>query len=373
MDYASLTPIDPRIIREMKAFYALKYANPSSIYKEGVLAKNAMEDGRKRIADFLNAHSDEIIFTGSGTEANNLALEGCLKSAQENGVEKPHIIVSAIEHSSIMETVNNMEKRGVEVTRLSVDKSGLISLDDLKNALKPNTYLVSIMTVNNEIGTVQPIHEAMKIVRKMRKPGSIYPLFHTDASQAGILYDLNIEKLGIDLLTLDGGKLYGPRGIGMLFVRRNTPISPIIFGGGQERGLRSGTESVPSIMGFAKALDIIAEERSKEEIRISQLKKQFIAGLREISETISLNVASSAPHIVSINIPNIDNEFFVLQMDVAGIACSTKSSCLRDEDESYVLRAIGANSKTSIRFSFGRWTKKRDVKKALLAISHIFC
>jgi len=410
LDYASLTPIDPRVIREMKKYSSVDFANPSSLYKEGVAAKKALEEGRIQVAEFLHAHADEIVFTSGGTEANGLALEGAGRMAHRNGFEKSHLIISAIEHSSVMETAAMMEKHGVEVTRLSVDSNGVVSLEELKKALKPNTFMVSIMTVNNEIGSVQPLKDIAKIVRDYRKSKNDsknrYPLLHTDAAQAVLYEDLNMEKLGVDLLTLDGSKSYGPRGIGCLYVRRGTPIGQIIYGGGQERGLRSGTENIPAVKGFAMSLEIAADNRrpvgradggQKETVRVAELRAQFIEGLKSVRPDISVNPSfvqsdenfrhfekdafkgaavppaqsQSAPHILNVTIPGIDNEFFVLQLDARGIACSTKSSCLRDEDESYVLKAIGADSKTSVRFSFGRWTKKGDVATALKAIKEI--
>ncbi|MFA6432213.1 MAG: cysteine desulfurase family protein [Candidatus Paceibacterota bacterium] len=380
LDYASLTPVDPRVLREMKAFSAPKYANPSSLYKEGVAAKKTMEEGRKKVAEFIRAHSDEIVFTSGGTEANGLALEGVGLAAHRSEIQKPHLIISGIEHSSIMEQVGMLEKHGVEVTRLAVDSSGVVSLDELKKAIKPSTFLISIMTVNNEIGTVQPIREIAKIVRWARTntTKSNYPLLHTDACQAALHYDLNVEQLGVDLLTLDGSKVYGPRGIGALYIKRNTPIEPIIYGGGQERGLRSGTENVSAIMGFAKALELAGKERTKETVRINGLKADFLRGLKAIRPDMSVNpsqdkLSATSPHILNVSIPGIDNEFFVLQLDAAGIAISTKSSCLRDVEESYVLKAIGAHSKESVRFSFGRWTKPGDIRKALKTIGNLAC
>ncbi len=403
LDYASLTPIDPRVTREMKKYSSQAYANPSSLYKEGVAAKKALAEGRQKVADYLNAHPDEIIFTSGGTEANALAIEGVVKafkSQKDNLNKKPHIIISAIEHSSIIETVNLMEKHGCEVTRLAVDKAGVVSLDELKKAIKPSTILVSIMTVNNEIGSIQPIKEIAKIVRQSRKDSGFknqdsssnaYPLLHTDAAQA-LYEEINMDNFGVDMLTLDGGKVYGPRGIGALYVRRTVIdgglIEPIIQGGGQERGLRSGTENIPGIMGFGRALEVLKSDhfsqlkwREKERERITGLRATFIDGLKKIRPDIIINggdhgidgqqddLSIQSPHILNISIPGIDNEFFLFKLDAKGIACSTKSSCLRDEEESYVLKAINADSKTSLRFSFGRWTKKGDIKRALKVIA----
>ncbi len=395
LDYASLTPIDPSVLREMKRFSAPKYANPSSLYGEGVNAKKALEESRKKVGEFIHGHSDEIVFTSGGTESNGLALEGVYRAAYvaqdglRNDIEKPHLIISAVEHSSVIEYANMMEKHGVEVTRLGVDSCGLISLDELKKAIKPNTFLVSIMTVNNEIGNVQPIREIAKVIRRAKEElnrdrlaeglSPKYPLFHTDAAQAALYFDLNVEKLGVDLLTLDGSKIYGPRGIGALYVKRGTPIEPIIYGGGQEKGMRSGTENIPAIAGFAKASELAAADRENEAVRIEGLNRDFLQDLLKIRPDISVNgwskvsvedqsFAFATPHILNVSIPGIDNEFFVLQLDAKGIAVSTKSSCLRDQDESYALKAIGADSKTSIRFSFGRWTSKSDVRAVLRRI-----
>ncbi len=383
LDYASLTPIDPRVLRTMKEYSSTKYANPSSWYREGVAAKKALDEARKTVADFIGAHADEIFFTSGGTESNNIALQGVVSAAIAKGI-KAHIIISAIEHSSIMETARMLESRGCEVTKIPVNERGVLDLDELKKAIKPHTVLVSIMTVNNELGTIQPIRDIAKVIRQVRakfsstKSGrSDFPIFHTDAAQAGLFQNLNVEQLGVDLITLDAGKLYGPRGIGALYVRRNLLrgdkplINPIVFGGGQENGLRSGTENLPAIMGFAKALEIAQKERSKESLQIEKLRQSFIVGLKKIRSDITVNsgIGDTSPYILNVSIPGIDNEFFVMQLDAAGISCSTKSSCLRDEDESYVLKAIGADSKTSVRFSFGRWTKMGDIVKALRVIS----
>ncbi len=378
LDYASITPIDKRVIREMRRFSGSHFANPSSWYKEGVSAKKALDRARKGVADFIHAHSDEIVFTSGGTESNGLALEGVGRAARDSGIQTPHLIISAIEHSSIMEVANMMEKRGCRVTRLAVDANGAVSALELEKALTPDTYMVSVMAVNNETGSAQPLREIAKAIRNFKKKkgdglDSAYPLFHTDAAQAALYDDLYVEKLGVDLMTLDGGKMYGPRGIGALYVKRGTPIQPIIIGGGQESGLRSGTENIPAIVGFAKAVEIAEIEKSKgAREKISALRERFISRLKEIDPKIHVNGGeASSPHILNVSIPGIDSEFFVLQLDAKGIACSTKSSCLRDQDESYVLKAIGADSRQSVRFSFGRWTTKRQISRALKIVRSI--
>ena len=223
------------------------------------------------------------------------------------------------------------------------------------------------MMVNNEIGTIEPIHEIAKIVRDAGKQFGTKIIFHSDACQAPLHLEINLEKLGVDLLTLDSHKMYGPRGIGMLYIRRGIKLNPIMFGGSQEKGLRSGTENIPGISGFAYALEIADKMREKETKRINEIKNYFISEITKINPQIKVNAGKTqtSPHIINISIPNIDNEFFLLQLDAQGIECSTKSACLRDEDESYVLKSIGANSAQSIRFSFGRETKKSDIQKVL--------
>jgi len=391
LDYASLTPIDPRVSHEMGKFSASKYANPSSWYREGVAAKKASDRSRKIVAEFVHAHPDEIIFTSGGTESNTLAIRGAFHAftkTRKAGDEKPHLVISSIEHSSIMELAKVLERQGCEVTRVGVDKEGRIDLDELKQSLRPSTFLVSVMSVNNEIGTIQPIREIAKVIRNHRKQRQqmsspqaamldlSYPLFHTDAAQAALYEELYVEKLGVDLMTLDGSKVYGPRGIGALYVRRGTPIEPIIHGGGQEMGMRSGTENLPGIAGFAKALEIAKVENGKGKMENTEaLRRMMIVGLQGMRQDIKVNGplddTMRSPHILNISIPGIDNEFFIMQLDAGGVACSTKSSCLRDEKESYVLQAIGANSQESVRFSFGRWTTGRDIKRALKVISRL--
>ncbi len=322
----------------MRKYEKKEYGNPSALYASGVSARKVLDESRQKIAKSINAHSDEIVFTSGGTESNNLVLQ---KFADK------HIVVSSIEHSSIIKNKN--------LTQIPVDNNGIVNLEELKKAITPETALVSIMMVNNEIGSIQSIKEIVKIVRDSAKKFNSKILFHTDACQA-MLLPLQVEKLGIDFMTLDGNKIYGPRGVGMLYVKRGTANIE-----------RAGTENIPGIAGFAAAVEIANKTREKECARISELKEFFIEELKKKNQEIKVNgsLETSSPHILNVSIPNIDNEFFVLQMDAMGIECSTKSACLKDEDESYVLKAIGSNSRTSVRFSFGRQTTKRELKKAL--------
>ena len=410
LDYASLTPVDPRVQKVINQYSVLEYSNPSSIYKTGLEAKKALEYCREIAAESIGAHPDEMIFTAGGTEANNIAILGAIENLRIQGIKygDMHVLASAFEHSSVLECFKHLGTLGVQVEFINIDSNGIISLDDLKKKLRPNTVFVSVMTVNNEIGTVQPVREVARIIRNYRssieltdfrdlsttaelpsfcsaKVGRLlssadagtrvlkYPLFHTDAAQASLL-DLNVEKLGVDMLTLDGSKVYGPRGIGCLYVKRNTSLSPIIHGGGQEKGLCSGTENIPAIMGFARALDIAKEEREEEIKRLTILRELFISKLKTVRADIIIHGQSAlvSPHILNISIPGINNELFLLRLDARGVEVSTKSSCLGDQDESYALKAIGADSKTALRFSFGRWTKERDIDKTIKVIGDIF-
>ena len=396
LDYASITPVDPRVEKAVKKkLKKLTHTglNPSSIHADGVFARRLLDGSRVTAASFLHAHADEIVFTGSGTESNNIAIlgtvEAYLTAHPEKGYADVHILVSEIEHSSVLETVLNLRKKGATVELIPVDHEGIVRVDALKKMLRQNTLLVSVMMVNNEIGTVEPIRDVVKVVRDFRKASMstakdlahspAYPLVHTDASQAPLYEDIDMTQLGVDLLTLDAHKLYGPRGVGLLYVRRGVTLKPIIHGGGQERGLRSGTENIPGIVGLAAALEIAGEERVAERARLTELRSYFIKKLRDIRSDIRVlgSAEHASPHILNVLIPDIDNEFFVLQLDARGISCSTKSSCLRDADESYVLKAISAGNsgeavpRLSLRFSFGRQTKRRDIDRTLRAIGDV--
>jgi len=377
LDHASITPTDRRVLKVIKKYYGMEYGNPSSIHSVGVKAKKVLEEARKKCAHFLRAHADEVIFTASGTEANVLAIVGIVRKLFENGraYADMHIVTSRIEHQSVLEPVAELARLGVQVDYVRILPSGIFDLDDLKKKLRRETVLVSLMAVNNEIGTIQPIREIAKVVRHFRKensksPGERLPFFHTDASQAPLYLELDTNTLGVDLITLDGHKVYGPKGIGMLYVRRGTELVPSISGGGQEAGLRSGTENIPAIAGLAVALEIAERERAKESARLIILRDFAISEILSKIPGAILNgdQTNRLPNNINISIPDIDAEFLVLQLDTRGIQCSTKSSCLKDESESYVIRELGGESwraKNSIRLSLGRSTTKSDMKYVL--------
>jgi cysteine desulfurase len=373
LDYASTTPTDPAVLKAMLPYLKTSFHNPSSLYTEGVGAKKEVEKSRKACAEILSAHADEIIFTGSGTEANNLALLGFLAQF-ESKKQKFHFVTSVIEHASILEVFGEIEKRGHEVTYIGVGEKGIVDPKEVKKALKENTILVSIMFANNEIGTIQPIREIAKIVRHFRKENNSPIVFHTDVSQAANYLDLNVELLGVDLLTLDSSKIYGTKGVGMLYKKRRVNLSPIIFGGGQEKGLRAGTENVAGIVGFKEALQIANKIKEKESKRLTSLREYGIKKILSAFPDSSLNgdEFKRLPNNINICFPHIEAEFAVLQLDAKGISCSSVTSCksLSFDSSSYVVEALGKKecATRSLRFSLGRYSTKSDLDYLLKAL-----
>lgn len=368
IDTAAATPLDKRVERAMRPYLGRYFANPSSIHAEGVAAAKAVSVAREQVAKSLAAHADEIIFTSGGTEANNLALMGLVQ------IKPVHIITTKIEHASVLEPFKQLEKRGVEVTYLPVNQDGLLDPKVLAAAIKPETKLISIGYVNSEIGVMQPITEIAKVIRKFRQENkTLFPYLHLDACQAPRFLELNVEKLHADLLTLGSGKIYGPKGVGCLFVRRGVPLDPMLFGGGQEKGRRSGTENVPGIVGFAQALALAAREREKESKKLTALRDYFIAELLKIPGTILNGSATNRiANNINISFKNIDAELLVLRLDAAGIACSTGSACSTHlKNESHVVAALGgdpARASSAIRFTLDRTTTKSDLKYVLKVI-----
>lgn len=258
MDHAATTYLDPNVKKAMEPFWLKDFGNPSSFYQEGRTAKKAIDAARSKIAELINARPEEIIFTAGGTESDNLAIFGVA------GARKGHIITTKFEHHAVLNSIKFLEKQGVKVTYLDVGKEGIVNPNDVKKSLKNETILVSIMFANNEIGTIQPIAEISKIVHKKNA------LFHTDACQAAGYLDLNVNKLGVDLMTVNGSKIYGPKGIGFLYARKGVKLQPILYGGEQERGMRPGTENVPAIVGLTKAFELVQKERIKESKQIGR-------------------------------------------------------------------------------------------------------
>ncbi|MEK7603790.1 MAG: cysteine desulfurase family protein, partial [Patescibacteria group bacterium] len=338
LDNAASTPIDKKVASEM-AQAAKLYGNPSSYNDCGREAREYIERSRLKVARFLGAHSDEIIFTSSGTESNNLAIRGIAANFKN---QKSHIITTQIEHPSVLRSVERLEKEGFDVSYLSVNKEGFVNRDELQKTLRPETVLVSVMYANNEIGTIEPIAK----IREVMKKSSIRSLFHIDACQATEYLDMNVNHLGADLLTFNGSKIYGPRGIGVLYVRRGTNISPIVLGGEQEFGLRAGTENLPAIGGLAVALENIDK---KDGERLSKLQDYFLKVIAELIPEVKINGASGKdrlPNNISVSIPGADSENLLLELDKHGICAGSGSACASHAVEpSHVLKAIGLEEK----------------------------
>jgi cysteine desulfurase len=367
LDYAATTPIDNEVLSLMLPYFSDEYNNPSSLHKSGRKALKAIREAKEIISRIINVSSDEIIFTGSGTEADNIALIGTARANKEKG---NHIIISAIEHKAILESAKFLEKEGFEISFLPVDKNGVVDLNEFKSLIREDTILVSVMLANNEIGTIQPVSEISKILKERRNQTG-FPLIHTDACQDAGHTEIDVEKLGVDLLTLNGSKVYGPKGIGVLYKKRDVKISPIIVGGDQEKGYRAGTESVPVIMGMAFALQKSEELREKEEKRLLELRKYFISILKEKIPEIIINghPTEVLSHIISVTMPNIEGESIVLMLDDKGVEVATGSACsAKNLKPSHVLIAIGQDDRLlhgSVRFSLGRKTTKEDLDYAL--------
>ena len=406
LDYASTTPLDPRVKKVMEPYLTNQFGNPSSIHAEGVIAKKALDIARTTVARCLEAHAEEIVFTSGGTEANNLAILGVLTPPPFQGGDKrggsrkttplslplergegnirPHIVTTTIEHSSVLEPLRELERQGrAEVTYVPVEPNGIVKAEKIISAIKPNTILVSVMYANNEIGTIQPIRKIGQAIQnlKISKPQNFKILFHSDACQAPLYLRCFVNALGVDLLTLDGHKIYGPKGIGALYVRRSTPLAPQLLGGGQEKGLRSTTENIPAIVGFAEAFRIATLEREKESARIKKIRDHLyllIRANKHIDETTvvngSMKEGERLPNNLNISLLRVDTEFLTLKLDATGIAVSTKSSCLRDEKSSYVISALGGGTKraaSSLRFTPGRGTTKKDIEYATKALTKL--
>ena len=366
LDNAAATPLDPAVKREIFVCEDKIFGNASSLHKSGLSAKKIVDKSRNLVAKVLDAGTDEIIFTGSGTEANNLATLGIARALKKYG---KHIVTTSIEHHSVLNACKKLSKEGFKITYVGVDKNGIVNPDDIKKAVRKDTVLVSVAYANNEIGTIQPIQQIAKAIRNFRKnnkPGANekLPVFHSDACQAAGYMDLNVQKLGIDLLSLNGSKIYGPKGVGCLFVKRGINIEPIMFGGSQERGLRPGTESPPLIVGFAKALELADKNREKESGRLVKLRDYAVSKMLAEIPGSSLNgdAKERLPNNINISFEDVDGEMLVFALDKKGIEVSTGAACTTSETgPSHVLKAIGKKSGDNLRVTLGRFNAKKDV------------
>lgn len=361
LDNNATTPLDPAVVEKMSQFIKEHFGNPSSLYPIGRKVKEIITEAREVIAKAVGAVRTEIIFTASGTEADNLAIRGVLDAFPE----KNEIITSAIEHPAVMNTGSYLEKKGAKVTYVPVDKYGTVDIDFLKNAITPQTALISVMHANNELGTIQPIEKISKIAKERGV------LVHTDAIQAFGKIDVNVNKLGIDLLSISAHKVYGPKGVGALYIRKGTDIWPLIYGGSQEREMRAGTENTIGIVGFGEAVRVMTERRDKDKKRIAKLSEQLKKGIEEKIPKVKFNghEKNRMKGTLNFSFYSLEAEAVLLALATKEIYVSTGSACSEGAEEvSHVLEAIGLKpevARSSVRMSLGRFNTEEDIKIVL--------
>lgn len=371
LDHAAATPLDPRVLTKMQPYLTDQFYNPSALYLKAKKVRNDVEDARIRVAKVLAARPREIIFTAGATEANNIAIHGVMST-----FPKAKVLVSAIEHDSVLEIAQQYNH-----ARIPVDNFGVVQLEKLRKLITPDVVLVSIMYANNEIGTIQNLSAISKILaevkaerQKSKNPLPLY--FHSDGAQAPNVLPLLVKNYGVDMLSLNGGKIYGPKQSGALYVATGIELEPLIYGGGQEFGLRSGTENVAGIVGFSFALEKAAKKRAAEARRLEALRHVFAQGLTSHIPTAVITTQSGVLHnIVHITIPGIDNERIMMELDEAGIMCAVGSACSASSDEpSHVLTAIGMSdeqAQTSLRFTMGRSTTEEDITRVVAELASL--
>jgi cysteine desulfurase len=359
LDHAATTPVDPEVVAAMLPWFSEGFGNPSTVYSLGLTAGKALQAARESVAGILAADADEIVFTSGGTESDNWALVGALAAKK---VGRPHLIVSGIEHHAVLSTAEHLEKLGgATLTVLPVDSAGLVDPEAVRGAIRPETVLISVMHVNNEVGTIQPIVDIARIARESGVP------FHTDAVQSAGQLPLNVDQLGVDLLSMSAHKFYGPKGVGLLYIRKGTRLGRLLHGGGQERNRRAGTHNVPGIVGLAKALELATAHMAEEEQRERRLRDRLWTGLEAAIPCIQLN--GGFEHRVASNLnfrlEGIEGEAMILMMDDKGICVSSGSACTTGSlDPSHVLLGMGIPAEAahgSLRITLGRETTDEDI------------
>lgn len=380
LDYAATTPVDPAVSKAMKPYFSEKFGNPMSVHSFGRVAEEAVDKARQTVADFLNCESKEIVFTSGATESNNLAIRGAVKAYAIANKKIPHVITTEFEHHCVLSTVQELEKEGlIEATYLPVNKDGVVKVADVQKALKLNTILVSVMYVNNEIGTVQPIaeigkmlkaHNVERITHSEKRSTFHAPrskiLFHTDATQAVNYFDCDVKKLNVDLLSMSAHKIYGPKGVGALYIKNNTPIKHIQSGGDQERHMRAGTHNVTGIVGLSSAIEQVTKNK-KQETNILKLRNYLIKKvLQEIPKSyLNGSLEKRSPNNANFRFDDVEGEGLILSLDMEGIAASTGSACSSGSlDPSHVLLALGLRHEQahgSLRLTLGKHTTKQEI------------
>lgn len=370
LDNSATTPVDPDVLAAMMPYLTDKFGNASSIHFFGQEAKAAVDKARHQVASLINSRPNEIVFTSGGTEANNLAVRGFLERSANKSVSSPHIITSAIEHPAVKSVCEDLEKQSFSVTYLPVYDDGLVRIEDVKNAVRDETVLISIMFANNEIGTIQPVQEIGRLVRELRSEGKKI-WFHTDAVQAAGKLGVDVEEIGCDLLSVSAHKINAPKGAGALYVRRGVRLHSQNIGGRQERGVRGGTESVPLIVAFGTACEIAKDRLGSEITRLAAMRNRFENAVLENIPDAAVNgaVDRRLPNISNISFRSIEGEGLLINLDMQGIAVSTGSACSSGSIEpSPIIRALGREdelARGAIRFSFGTFNSEEDVDHVL--------
>lgn len=378
LDYNATTPVHPEIVKAMLPYYEEIFGNASSIHQFGQQARKAIDESREKIANFIGANPEEIVFTSGGTEANNFAIKGIAYANKEKG---KHIITSSIEHHAVLNPCKYLEKQGFQVTYLPVDKYGLIDPNEVKKAITHQTILITIIHANNEVGTIQPIAEIGKIIQNFNnqqlKVNTQQIYFHTDAVQSIGKIPVNVDELKVDLLSLSGHKIYAPKGIGILYIRKGIRIQPLIHGGHHEKNRRAGTENVPGIIGLGKAIEIAKISMVEEKKRLTDLRNKLYTGICEKIDNVYLNghLQERLSNTLNISFEFVEGESIILNLDMKGVAVSSGSACTSGSLEpSHVLKAMGikpAIAQGSIRFSLGKDNTEEDIDYVLEILPEI--
>ncbi|MTI93966.1 MAG: cysteine desulfurase NifS [Firmicutes bacterium] len=367
LDYAATTPLREEVLEAMMPYLTEKFGNPSSIHYHGREIRAAVDEARDKVAQALNAQSSEIYFTSGGTEADNIAIIGTAFTLADKG---KHIITSAVEHHAALDACKSLEKHGFQVTVLPVDKFGRVSTADLETAITPETILVSLMHANNEVGTIQPIKELAAVARERGVR------FHTDAVQTVGNIPVDVQDLGVDMLSLSAHKIYGPKGVGLLWVRKGTKLNSITFGGAQEKKLRPGTENVAGIIGLSRALELAVQEQPETKARLTELRDHLISGLTTLPDVwLNGHPQHRLPGNVNVSVDRVEGEALILSLDMAGIAVSSGSACTSGSlDPSHVLMSMGLSHQQahgSLRLTLGKSTTREDIEHVLTVVPDV--